>query len=160
MVIGIDNYSAKRIYTVDDGSGVTIECIETPSKDATDQKSNPFLPSDQVNLGDIIDVKGVVKVYNKHGEPTRQVYARKVAQLRSTEQEVALWEQMNKLRIDILDHPWVPDARAVEKLRKKAEGSGRREKDQSAAPTRITGLEKRKKVKVTRKAEIDEDMTI
>ncbi|KAK5662009.1 hypothetical protein OQA88_10120 [Cercophora sp. LCS_1] len=163
MIVGISDFEGKRVYTIDDGSGVTLECAKKVPRNAGisaagDPKSlgSAALPSQStgpadlgVDYGDIVDIKGIVKIYPKHGCETRQLYAEKIVPLHSTEQEVQFWEKLNKLRIDILDKPWVLDERTVRKCRKQEEGHDdsrrkekreRRERERSAAAT-ASGIE-------------------
>ncbi|KAK1759555.1 hypothetical protein QBC47DRAFT_294069 [Echria macrotheca] len=140
IVVAIDEFGAWRAYTIDDSSGVTIEChIPAPKKpdginpatEPTNQQQNQpnaGLVDADIDIGDIIDVKGGIKVFRD----MRHIKAEKIVHLRSTEQEVQFWEKLIKLRKEILDQPWVLDKRVVRKCRKEAEGidaSSRTRKD-------------------------------
>ena len=136
IVVAIDDFGPWRAYTLDDTSGATIEChINLPKPAAADgvfertdagnsaasnppaqQKSQVF--DEDVAIGDIIDVKGTVRVYRQ----ARNIKAEKIVHLRSTMQEVEFWEKLNELRREVLDRPWVLDRRVIRKCRKEAEG--------------------------------------
>jgi len=137
IVVAVDDFGPWRAYTVDDSSGATIEChvnLPKPIGSANPERGNiaqagqPNLSKYQqqqvgligadVKVGDIIDVKGVIRVYRQ----TRQIKAEKIVHLRSTEQEVQFWERVNALRKEVLDQPWFLDQKVVRKCRKEAEG--------------------------------------
>ncbi|KAK3941593.1 hypothetical protein QBC46DRAFT_97370 [Diplogelasinospora grovesii] len=132
VVVAVDEWATHRVYTVDDSSGATIECVVwIPSQPAAafgqatvvDLKGGqqdgklPVIDSD-LDVGHIIDVKGMVMVFRG----TKQIKAEKIVHLRSTEQEVQFWEKIVQLRSDVLSKPWVLDKREVRKCRREAEG--------------------------------------
>ncbi|KAK0743102.1 hypothetical protein B0T18DRAFT_329227 [Schizothecium vesticola] len=163
IVTAIDEFAGRRAYTIDDGSGATMEChvllsevaktreaitLETkPNVSATPAK---IIVTTPINTGDIIDVKGTIRIYRD----MKQIKAEKMVLVRTTEQEVQFWEKVVKLRREVLDRPWVLDPRVVRRCRKEEEGEQRhrarkRTRSPSAAvemgqprPPLITGLEK------------------
>jgi hypothetical protein len=149
IVVAVDDFGPWRAYTVDDSSGATIEChvnlpkpntatlgvpnlaqADKPKTASAEEQRKAELIGVEVNVGDIIDVKGTIRVYRE----TRQIKAEKIKHLRSTEEEVQFWEKVTALRKDVLDKPWVLDPKVVRKCRKEAEGyegqQARREKRQ------------------------------
>ncbi|KAK4454003.1 hypothetical protein QBC34DRAFT_175328 [Podospora aff. communis PSN243] len=140
MVVAVDDFGPWRAYTIDDSSGATTEChvnlpkptansatpgsgnlapAAKPSNAAAQQQQQKMeLLGGEINVGDIIDVKGTIRVYRQ----TRQIKAEKIVQLKSTEKEVEFWEKVIALRKDALDKPWVLDEKVVRKCRKEAEG--------------------------------------
>lgn len=130
-MVAVDEYPGRRIYTVDDSSGVCIECVvDVPrpnplpnsnakpgSKDAaTDASPKPAVPP-EVDVGTVVDVKGGLAVFRGQ----KQIRILKVAILRSTEQEVAFWDKVEQLRRDVLDRPWTLTDREARRCRKDEE---------------------------------------
>jgi hypothetical protein len=139
IVVAADDFGPWRVYTIDDSSGATIEChvnlpkpaansaipgsgnlapAGKPSNISAQQQQKMELLGGEINVGDIIDVKGTIRVYRQ----TRQIKAEKIVQLKSTEKEVEFWEKVVALRKDVLDKPWILNEKVVRKCRKEAEG--------------------------------------
>ncbi|KAK3692682.1 OB-fold nucleic acid binding domain-containing protein [Podospora appendiculata] len=143
VVVAIDEFEGRRLYTVDDSSGATIGCVvittptpgitnyqathtrnaisTTGSKSrATDPPPPQPLPviDGEIDVGHVIDIKGSIKLFREQ----KQIQAEKISHLRSTDQEVRFWEKIVGLRKEVLDRPWVLDRREVRKCRKAAEG--------------------------------------
>ncbi|KAK0617229.1 hypothetical protein B0T14DRAFT_262308 [Immersiella caudata] len=139
IVVAVDDFGPWRAYTVDDSSGATIEChvnlpkpaansailgggnpapAVKPSNTTAQQQQKVDLLGSEVNVGDIIDVRGTIRVYRQ----TRQIKAVKIVHLKSTEKEVEFWGKVAALYRDVLDNPWVLDEKVVRKCRKEAEG--------------------------------------
>lgn len=131
MIVAVDEYPGRRIYTLDDSSGVCVECVvdvprpnpilntnaKSESKDAaTDTRPEQIVPP-EVDVGTVLDVKGGLAVFRGH----KQIRILKVAILGSTEQEVAFWERAGQLRRDVLDKPWMLTDREVRRCRKDEE---------------------------------------
>ena len=173
IVTAIDEFAGRRAYTIDDGSGATMECHVllsevAKSSDAITLETKPIASATRakiivttpINTGDIIDVKGTIRVYRD----MKQIKAEKMVLVRTTEQEVQFWEKVVKLRREVLDRPWVLDPRVVRRCRKEEEGDQRhrarkRTRSPSAAAERtgegrplVTGLER--KVKIPRTVEV------
>lgn len=172
IVTAIDEFAGRRAYTIDDGSGATMECHVllsevAKSSDAITLETKPnasaapakIIVMTPINTGDIIDVKGTIRVYRD----MKQIKAEKMVLVRTTEQEVQFWEKVVKLRREVLDRPWVLDPRVVRRCRKEEEGEQRhrakkRTRSPSAAVERgqprpvVTGLERR--VKIPRTVEV------
>ncbi|KAK1973277.1 OB-fold nucleic acid binding domain-containing protein, partial [Colletotrichum cereale] len=131
IVVAIDDFPGRRIYTVDDSSGACIECIVAlkapPSSDASSPKPDtrewfssnkpqPQPPSDcvDVDVGSVVDVKGGLSTFREE----MQMKIEKVRILRSTEQEVALWERRTRFRDEVLLQPWVLSQKQIQKCKK------------------------------------------
>lgn len=154
VVVGIDHFAGRRIYTVDDSSGTTIECFfrtpppkppttSTPANaepsaqqqqqrteakaqaDATVPSSNMAGPTGP-DIDAIIDVGDILDVRGGIGvfKEMKQVNVKKIIHLRSTEQEMRFWDKLAQFRLGVLDKPWTLDRREVRRCRKEAEGSG------------------------------------
>lgn len=138
IVVAVDEYPGRRIYTVDDSSGACIEClVDIPRADAAltaavavaklDSKSTTKaglatpapkrVVPEEVDVGTIIDVKGGLSLFRGN----KQIKILKVTILRSTEQEVAFWEKTQKFRRDVLEKPWQLTDKEVRKCRKEEE---------------------------------------
>ncbi|KAJ4424891.1 hypothetical protein N0V82_000394 [Gnomoniopsis sp. IMI 355080] len=138
IVVAVDEYPGRRIYTVDDSSGACIEClVDVPRADAAltaavavaklDSMSNTkaglatsaprSVVPEEVDVGSIIDVKGGLSLFRGN----KQIKILKATILRSTEQEVAFWEKTQKFRRDVLERPWKLTDKEVRRCRKEAE---------------------------------------
>lgn len=130
IVVAVDDYPGRRIYTVDDSSGVCIECLaDVPRTDtalsaalaagkagSATQAPKRVVP-DEVDVGTVIDVKGGLSLFRGH----KQVKILKATVLRSTEQEVAFWEKIREFRLDVLEKPWKLSEKEVRRCRKEVE---------------------------------------
>ncbi|KAH6640565.1 hypothetical protein F5144DRAFT_560864 [Chaetomium tenue] len=162
VVVAVEEREKMHFYTIDDGSGETLECIVNVAPHArpgtataataaepnskSDKTSNSLPVVDgPIDVGHVLDIKGSVGTYRKN----RQIRAEKVVHLRTTEQEVIFWEKVTQLKADVLSKPWVLDRREVRKCRKEEEGrssSSRHQRatreSQSSKRVLKTGLEK------------------
>lgn len=137
VVVAVDERQTKHFYTIDDGSGATLECVvNVPSQPApasaagANHASNPLPTIDApIDVGHVLDIKGSVGTFREN----RQIRAEKIMHLRSTEQEVVFWEKVAQLKRNVLSIPWVLDRRDVRRCRKEEEGKhpGRRRKGTS-----------------------------
>ncbi|KAK4180261.1 hypothetical protein QBC36DRAFT_36902 [Triangularia setosa] len=144
VVVAIQEFAHRIIYTIDDSSGATIECVvaTAPQFPAVTNYKNPTDPNTStdgkplpktdgpIDVGHIIDIKGVISVFRS----VKQIRAEKVAHLRTTEQEAVFWEKIALLRKEVLCRPWVLDPSEVRKLRREEEGMVKKQ--------RRTGLER------------------
>jgi hypothetical protein len=136
---------------VDDSSGACIECsyaaaIAKPQtnptsttaatgatteakKDDTGDSRQPTtsivnLPAPpnypDIDVGDVVDIKGSVAMF--WNEKQIKIERDKIKRIRSTEEEIALWERRSKFRQDVLHKPWVLTDEEILACRKKAEG--------------------------------------
>lgn len=137
MIVAIDEYSGRRIYTIDDSSGACIECmvtIPTPQTETNgladtgrkaDQQSENSKPLPvprlyvDLDVGSVVDVKGGLSTFRDE----KQITIERMIPLRCTAQEVALWEKRACFRKDVLDKPWVLRNREIRRCRKEAERS-------------------------------------
>ncbi|KAF7552810.1 hypothetical protein G7046_g7292 [Stylonectria norvegica] len=135
-VVAIDEYAGRRIYTVDDSSGACIECMVTispaPKKEDTTAEGGKLRQKDailnpppmpavyaDIDVGSIVDVKGGLSIFRDE----KQINMEKMTALRSTAQEVTLWEKRARFRTDVLEKPWVLRSRDIRRCRKEAERS-------------------------------------
>ncbi|KAJ4293789.1 hypothetical protein N0V88_005299 [Collariella sp. IMI 366227] len=145
IVVAVDERETRHFYTIDDGSGATLECVvnlaprQKPGPTAAGAATNATsrkesnMPQPQpkmdgpIEVGHVLDIKGSIGTFRDF----RQIRAEKIVHLRSTEHEVAFWEKVTLLRKDVLSKPWVLDRREVRRCRKEEEGrySSRKHKD-------------------------------
>ncbi|TLS24146.1 hypothetical protein PpBr36_08137 [Pyricularia pennisetigena] len=144
IIVAIDEYNSRRVYTVDDGSGVNMECVTTiavakpaageavvpgvttaattttatPGYGAFQprQHTNPRIPND-LDVGQVVEVKGGISTFRD----ARQIKVESVTVLRSTRQEVEFWRRTTELRHTVLARPWTLRRRDVRRCRKEAE---------------------------------------
>lgn len=144
VVVAIDSFYSRRIYTIDDSSGACIECCVTlPTPDKNDKNNNkdaasttskammsrqqdgdlpttpPAVaaaadPYPNIETGLVVDIKGVLTVFRN--EP--QIGVVKMAHVRSTNAEVAFWAKIRAFRNETLARPWVVDAAMVRRLKR------------------------------------------
>ena len=137
VVVAVDEFLGKRVFTIDDSSGVCIEAmLSVPSASApsagqmqttatnTTAEAGLTAASQQgqdLQVGAVVDIKGKLSDYREE----KQIRIQKLTSLRSTEQEVALWEKRSQFRREVLDIPWVLRRRDVRRRRKEAEQAER-----------------------------------
>lgn len=142
VVVAVDEFHGRRVFTIDDSSGACIETItnytpppkperlasavtEAPNgnlksakaskaKDAAaatkqDNEIKIPLPYEQLDVGHVVDVKGRLTSFRDE----MQIEIVKMTTLRSTEQEITLWERRTKFRQEILDKPWILTERQI-----------------------------------------------
>ncbi|KAK2074664.1 hypothetical protein P8C59_008852 [Phyllachora maydis] len=128
VVVGVDEYPGRHIYTVDDGSGATIECVVRVAPrpqaeqlggmdaaqaaerlrqagEAAKAAADKVSIDATIDVGHVLQVQGLVKVFRD----VKQVEATKVVHLLSTEQEVEFWTRLHRFRGDIIGRPWTLD---------------------------------------------------
>ncbi|KAF4345700.1 hypothetical protein FBEOM_358 [Fusarium beomiforme] len=135
LVVAIDEFASRRVYTIDDSSGACIECTiliptsgggdsrattgdAAPKKEDVDtpQTTDPF-PA--IDVGCVVDVKGGLSTFRDE----RQLTIEKMVIVRSTAQEVALWEKRVRFQSEVLSKPWILRNSEIRKCRKEAERS-------------------------------------
>lgn len=149
VIIAVDEFFTRRVFTIDDSSGICIECtcLSPPPPDvavlghnqASDIKlanstvkklsagpgTQPSTPSVEMPLvpWEDMDVGVVVKIKGKPNtfRNIKQVDIIKVEVIRSTEQEVRCWNEVLEFRTNVLRVPWVVSKEAEDKYRRKAE---------------------------------------
>ncbi|KYK54981.1 Protein stn1 [Drechmeria coniospora] len=114
VVVAIDEYAGRRVYTIDDSSAACIEALVSLA--ATKDADGPSLYPD-IDVGAVVDVKGSLSTFRNE----RQIKIEKMFLVRGTTQEVTLWEKRGTFRRDVLDTPWVLSLREVRRCRKEAE---------------------------------------
>jgi hypothetical protein len=160
VVVAIDSYYGRRVYTVDDSTGVCIECevmITTTaattgsagsdthnSRTATSEQaepaqskvydiSEPAGPYADIDVGMVVDVKGNLKLFRNK----QQIKIKKMQRVRSTNKEVQFWNKIEAFKKDVLSQPWVVERRELRKLEKQnkgdADSKGRKRKKQRKA---------------------------
>ncbi|KAI7777715.1 ob-fold nucleic acid binding domain-containing protein [Diaporthe eres] len=121
MVVAVDEFPHRRVYTVDDSDGLCIECVADVSKLDSNEPAKPAtatIPKDvDVDVGSVVDVKGGLALFRGN----KQIKIEKMTVLRSTDEEVVLWEKARQFRGEVLDKPWKLTDREVRRCRKEAE---------------------------------------
>lgn len=150
IVVAIEQFFNRRLYTIDDSSGRNIIAVTTPpapaksknestvgeqrtDKDADAQEADPYA---DIDVGMVVDVKGSVSSFrNEH-----QINIERMTVVRSTAQEVVLWEKRAKFRREVLDVPWVLRDKDVRRCRRDAERSEAEAEKRKATKSGITKL--------------------
>ncbi|KAH6678819.1 hypothetical protein F5X68DRAFT_277835 [Plectosphaerella plurivora] len=132
VIVAIDDFPGRHVFTIDDGSGACIETNVQVTKKPSELQGDgfaraySFAPPEllfkvpecaQLDVGQVVDIKGSLSTFR--GEMTMQIL--KVKILRSTEDEVALWERRTAFQRDVLSKPWVLTERQIRRCRKEAE---------------------------------------
>ncbi|KAH8765842.1 hypothetical protein BGZ57DRAFT_767529 [Hyaloscypha finlandica] len=166
VIVAVDEYPGKNVYTVDDSSGMCVECVcvapvPAPKMGTIGRKGNggdktapsvqePIVPWDLMDVGTVIKVKGRIGDFWKQ----RQVEVVKVEVLWSTDQEVKCWNEVMDFRRDVLGKHWVVSRAEEEKCRRARErelrGKGKRDKGKDREEKR-----KEERDEVRRKKEIE-----
>ncbi|KAK0628825.1 hypothetical protein B0T17DRAFT_523851 [Bombardia bombarda] len=140
VVVALDEFQGRRVYTIDDSSGATIECnvnIPVPDKPGQPQPQPPAAANRQsttaaatattkiaivdgdIDVGHVIDIKGSIGIFRGN----RRIMADKIVHLPSTEHEVRFWDKVVQLKKEVLERPWVLHRREIRRCRKEAEGA-------------------------------------
>ncbi|KAF3018432.1 hypothetical protein E8E14_004946 [Neopestalotiopsis sp. 37M] len=138
LVVAIDSFYARRVYTVDDSTGVCVECTvsisppaqadgEKEDKDAKQAVGEPTPdPYADIDVGMVVDVKGNLNLFRDE----KQIKIQKMLQVKSTNQEVEFWNKIKAFRTDVLSKPWVLEKKVLRRLEKENRSDMRsREKD-------------------------------
>ncbi|KAG8406925.1 hypothetical protein J3459_018526 [Metarhizium acridum] len=141
-VVAVDDFYGRRVYTVDDSSGKCIEAMintqppapvnnvaalqcqpGTAACDAAKPSAlnilDPPGPYGNVDVGDVVDVKGALSTFRDE----KQIKIEKLVIVKSTAQEVKMWERRSKFRHEVLDNPWILSDKEIRRCRKEAEAS-------------------------------------
>ncbi|KAG5951892.1 hypothetical protein E4U53_002048 [Claviceps sorghi] len=143
-VVAIDEFSGRRVFTLDDSSGRCIEAwVILPSqapgrpspevrqastgasstvaagKDKTGCGAASSLAYHEIDIGHVLDVKGSLCIFK--GE--MQMKIEKFAFVKSTAQEMVLWRKRSQFQRDVLNRPWVLEPRVIRRCRREAETS-------------------------------------
>jgi hypothetical protein len=176
IVVAIDEWSGCRIYTIDDSSGATIECVmnipknprslpsTTKADDAELEESKATVAAVQttstkedkraavdsdVDVGDCIHVTGCII----QAKWARKIKVSKIIHLRSTAEEVMFWDKLAKFYKDVLSQPWILTEKEIRRSRKQAkeepeETEGKQPVKQSKRKSRETGLKPKRLTKI------------
>lgn len=124
VVVAIDNFSGRRVFTIDDSSGACIEAA-TPynEKAASAPLGLPGTtgPHADIDVGAVVDVKGALATFRDE----LQVRIERVTRVPSTGDEVALWEKRARFGREVLARPWVLAPGDVLRAREEAEQEDR-----------------------------------
>lgn len=163
VVVAVEDFSMRRLYTIDDSSGACIQAIvlgthvtassssQSAEKDTSPQTDKPTDPSlqphapkthpvassgvrvqflyDDVDVGTVVYIKGCLTNFRED----KQIRVEKLVQVRSTMEEVALWDKRNRFYAEVLARPWVLSAELVQQCRRQAEKKGRRRQPRERA---------------------------
>ncbi|PON28607.1 hypothetical protein TGAM01_v202454 [Trichoderma gamsii] len=120
VVVAVEQFVNRRLYSIDDSSGSNIFAVTTASISAEPknevaacepramtearaadlQQADPYA---DIDVGTVVDVKGGLSTYRDE----RQINIEKMVIVKNTAQEVVLWEKRTKFHRDILDIPWL-----------------------------------------------------
>jgi hypothetical protein len=176
LIVAVDAFASKRIYTLDDSSGMCIECVCPAPRTAAEvaiaaatstvvvtKKSDkpkdaaptgpsvtdPNVPWDEMDVGVVVKIKGGINTFRDQ----KQVEIIKVEILKSTDQEVRCWNEVLEFRKEVLRVPWVLTKEQEDKCRRRAiRESSRVSKSSSRKPggVRDKRLERVKGEKISR----------
>lgn len=123
IVVAVDEYPGRRIYTIDDSSGVCIECmVEVPKPQdpinatVVTEKTKPIVSPD-VDVGTVVELKGGLTTFRGN----KQIKILRATVLRATEQEMNFWDKAREFRADVLEKPWKLTDREIRRCRKEEE---------------------------------------
>ncbi|KAL7938458.1 hypothetical protein V8C35DRAFT_79089 [Trichoderma chlorosporum] len=137
IVVAIEQFFNRKLYTIDDSSGKTIVAVVTSPAPASEPKSESTAskqrtnnndqpanaqavdPYADVDVGAVVDVKGGVSSYRDE----HQINIERMTIVKSTAQEVVLWEKRARFRREVLDVPWLLRDKDVRRCRREAERS-------------------------------------
>lgn len=99
-----------------------------------------------MDVGTVVDIKGSIALFRDE----KTVKIEKVRMLRSTEEEVALWERRMAFRRDVLARPWVLSEKQVRRCRREAEGMDERNRKRQEKEERERRAARREREGTTR----------
>lgn len=127
LVVAIDSFYGRKVYTIDDSTGACIECsvvIPPPAQvdggrvgeDAqkpvgAGQIADPYA---DIDVGMVVDVKGNLRLFRDQ----KQIKIQKMQRVRSTNREVQFWEKIREFKTDVLGKPWVLERKVLRRLEK------------------------------------------
>ncbi|KAI0593557.1 hypothetical protein F4775DRAFT_577587 [Biscogniauxia sp. FL1348] len=142
VVVAIDEYYGRRVYTIDDSTGACIECCvtvpvpaktkplwaisneassdaaKTPAADGSAEAPAQVLPD--VDVGMVVEFRGSVNTFRGQ----KQIKVLKTIPIRSTSQEVQFWNKIRDFRRDFLSRPWLLERKEVRRCQKLANSEG------------------------------------
>lgn len=136
IVVAVEQFVNRRLYTIDDSSGSNIIAVTTisPSPEsknelvASELRANIAAraadlqhvdPYADVDVGMVVDVKGGLSSFRDE----RQITVEKMVIVKGTAQEVVLWEKRTKFHREILDVPWLLRDKDIHRCRREVERS-------------------------------------
>ncbi|PKS11473.1 hypothetical protein jhhlp_003237 [Lomentospora prolificans] len=128
IIVAVDDQPRYRVYTVDDSSGVNIECVlyfkgdpSRPTKSSEPSVSRLPIPPEftDFGVGCVVDVKGTISPF-RHSRGFR---IERMKHVPTTSAELLLWEKRHNFRADILDQPWCLSQQDILRCRKEAESA-------------------------------------
>ncbi|RFU31654.1 hypothetical protein B7463_g4680, partial [Scytalidium lignicola] len=169
VVIAIDDFNGRRVYSLDDSSGVCIECscalpvtpdplpshsivpvrsIEPVNGNRRDaQKSepppDPNLPLESIDIGTVVKVKGGISMF--WGQ--KRIEIKRVQILGSTDEEVRCWDEVGVFLRDVVGRAWILSEEEQRKCRRRWEREQRKalkEKNAEKGVKRMVEMEKMK----------------
>lgn len=133
VVVAVDEFYGRRVYTIDDSTGECIECsVEIPkppkpgdrsakegsrkavSEEAAQSSTASALPAAGLDVGDVVDVKGRMGLFRDR----KQLRIQKMQPVASTAEEVQFWDKIRDFRREVLSQPWILDEREVRRAKK------------------------------------------
>jgi hypothetical protein len=160
--VAVDEFATKKIYTLDDSSGMCIECVCPAPRTAIEKAiaaatsntvvvtknkpeevpptgpsvTNPNVPWDKMDVGAVVKIKGGINTFRDQ----KQVEIIKVEILKSTDQEVKCWNEVLEFSKEVLRVPWVLTKEQEDKCRRRAmrESSRAMNKNERRKPGDIT----------------------
>lgn len=122
VIVGIDDFPEKRVYTIDDSSGLNVQCVlpldarqESTSKVLA---PGPLIPSEysELDVGHVVDLRGPIVPYRRQ----RAINIRRMKRVPTTQHELLLWERRLKFKTEVIDVPWALSDEEIRGYRRKA----------------------------------------
>ncbi|CAK7242237.1 MAG: endo-1,3-beta glucanase [Sporothrix thermara] len=121
VVVACAEYYGRRVYTVDDGSGATLECsVPPPKQQQQKQKTEHFAVID--TPGTVVDVRGELRWFRD----AFQMHVVRLTVLRTTQLEAAFWAKAQQFATATLRRPWELDRQTVRQCRRAAREAQKR----------------------------------
>lgn len=123
VIVGVDDFPERRVYTVDDSSGLNMQCVlplearqESSSKDLA---PGPLIPSEysELTVGHVVDLRGPILPYRGQ----KAIKIRRMKRVPTTQHELLLWERRLKFKTEVLNVPWALSDEEIRGYRRKAE---------------------------------------
>ncbi|KAB8299987.1 hypothetical protein EYC80_000228 [Monilinia laxa] len=140
LIVSIDDFAHRRVYTIDDSSGACIECVALlPSRNAPAPSTAPAPPSQQppepsiehpqIQWDDMEECK-IVRILGVMGTymTMPQIQIIKMGIVGSTELERKWWDECARLKLEVLEREWRVSCAEVARWERRERRRGERER--------------------------------
>jgi hypothetical protein len=130
VIVAVDHYAPRVVFTLDDSSGLNIEVIckapplwspyLDPTNITADASKDYYVSPDGpklngIDVGSVVKVKGGLSMWNN----AMQIVLKSIVRI-DTNEEAKCWNDVSRFKRDVLQLPWVVDPNDEEQCRLEA----------------------------------------